>query len=194
MTIDEKLQRFTEITLAEIQKKADAELEEHKKLLKEQANAHKRTMYQNAEAEVHSEAEHVSKEINIALANEKLSLRRRYTRRQNELEDKVFDEVLDKLNSFMATSKYEDLLVRKINDAIEYAGEDNLYIYLSTNDASRLNKLIERTGFPLQVSEEAFIGGIKARIPDRNILIDESFQGAIDTLHKEFIFMGGTDV
>ena len=71
------------------------------------------------------------------------------------------------------------------------AGEDNLYIFISEGDAGRLTSLIERTGFPLQVSDTSFIGGIQARIPERNILIDDSFQGALETLRREFVLKGG---
>ena len=144
-----------------------------------------------AEAEVRSETEHASKEINIALANEKLTLRRLLSSRQTELEDRLFQEVMEKLESFMSTPQYDDYLVKKINEAIEFAGEDNLYIFISEGDAGRLTSLIERTGFPLQVSDTSFIGGIQARIPERNILIDDSFQGALETLRKEFVLKGG---
>ena len=184
MTINDKLRHFYEITIAEAEKKANAGLDEHKKMLKEKINEHKRTMYRNAEAEVRSETEHASKEINIALANEKLTLRRLLSSRQTELEDRLFQEV-------MSTPQYDDYLVKKINEAIEFAGEDNLYIFISEGDAGRLTSLIERTGFPLQVSDTSFIGGIQARIPERNILIDDSFQGALETLRREFVLKGG---
>lgn len=191
MTINDKLRHFYEITIAEAEKKANAGLDEHKKMLKEKINEHKRTMYRNAEAEVRSETEHASKEINIALANEKLTLRRLLSSRQTELEDRLFQEVMEKLEFFMSTPQYDDYLVKKINEAIEFAGEDNLYIFISEGDAGRLTSLIERTGFPLQVSDTSFIGGIQARIPERNILIDDSFQGALETLRREFVLKGG---
>ena len=92
MTINDKLRHFYEITIAEAEKKANAGLDEHKKMLKEKINEHKRTMYRNAEAEVRSETEHASKEINIALANEKLTLRRLLSSRQTELEDRLFQK------------------------------------------------------------------------------------------------------
>ena len=193
MTINEKLQHFYETTISEIQKKTDAELGEHRKMLRVKIDEHKRMMYQNAEAEVHAETEHVAKEIGMALSSEKMAIRRSVSARQNELADKLFEEVKDHLDAFMSTPDYDDFLVKKINAAIEYAGEDNLYIYLSEGDEARLSSLISRTGFPLQVAKEAFLGGIKAAIPDRNILIDESFQSALSELRKDYILMGGTN-
>ena len=95
MTINDKLRHFYEITIAEAEKKANAGLDEHKKMLKEKINEHKRTMYRNAEAEVRSETEHASKEINIALANEKLTLRRLLSSRQTELEDRLAEALLE---------------------------------------------------------------------------------------------------
>ena len=51
--------------------------------------------------------------------------------------------------------------------------------------------LIQKTGISLQVSGEDFIGGIRAEIPHKNILIDNSFAANLDAMRKEFKFDGG---
>ena len=42
-----------------------------------------------------------------------------------------------------------------------------------------------------KISDEPFMGGIKATIPAKNILIDNSFLSAYEKLKKEFKFDGG---
>ncbi len=80
-----------------------------------------------------------------------------------------------KFSSFISTSEYETYLCRKIKEALDFAENDEIQIYLSSSDKSKANDLAQKTGTPLQVSKEDFIGGIRAEIPHKNILIDNSF-------------------
>ena len=66
-----------------------------------------------------------------------------------------------------------------------------IQIYLSKEDEPRLKSLTVKTGFPLKVSDESFIGGIKAIIPEKNILIDNSFEEGYQAAYREFKFDGG---
>ena len=91
----------------------------------------------------------------------------------------------------MLAPEYEDYLCKKIQEARDFAGEDELQIYLSSEETDRVQALSQRTGFPIQVSKENFMGGIKATIPTKNILIDNSFLGNFQALYKEFTFDGG---
>ena len=86
----------------------------------------------------------------------------------------------------MNTSEYENYLCKKIQEAVKFAGNDELFIYLSPEDASYQHSLVARTGFRVRVSDEPFMGGIKATIPSKNILIDNSFMEAYQSLKKEF--------
>ena len=64
-------------------------------------------------------------------------------------------------------------------------------ISLSPEDKDLAGKVSGETGVPLTVSEESFLGGIRAAIPHKNILIDNSFQEGLNTLRREFKFEGG---
>ena len=50
---------------------------------------------------------------------------------------------------------------------------------------------LEKTGFTLSISKEDFIGGIRAVIPERNILVDYAFKGALEREYQKFAFGGG---
>ena len=51
-----------------------------------------------------------------------------------------------------------------------------------------------KSGTFLTVSQEDFIGGIRAVIRGRNILIDHSFRTALRNEYDQFIFSGGDDI
>ena len=108
-----------------------------------------------------------------------------------ELKEALFGEVSTKIRDFMSTSEYETYLCRKIKEAQDFAENDEIHIFLSSTDRERLDALIQKTGISLQVSGEDFIGGIRAEIPHKNILIDNSFAANLDAMRKEFKFDGG---
>ena len=180
MTIDEKLQHFYEVSLDEAREDAAQAIQEHKEHLARTLEDHKQTSRQNAEAEIKAETGHVRREVNKALSAEQITLK-----------ETLFAEVKTKVQQFITTAEYDEYLCRRINEAVKFAGDDEIQIYLSSSDKSKANDLAQKTGTPLQVSKEDFIGGIRAEIPHKNILIDNSFSANLASMCREFKFDGG---
>ena len=191
MTIEEKLQHFYDSSVEEAYQEASQMIEEHKKNLDEMQSEHKRSRRQSAEAEVKAETENARREVNKALSAQQLMIKRNWTKKQNELKDKLFAEVQSLLEDFVKTPEYDSYLCRKIKEAQDFAGEDELNIYLNPSDSSRLESISQKTGAELRLADEEFIGGIRAIIPGKNILIDNSFREAFLACKKEFKFDGG---
>ena len=191
MTIDEKLQHFYEVSLDEAREDTARAIQDHKDYLQKVLEEHKQSRIQTAEAEVKAETEHVRREVNKALSSEQITLKRNWSLKQNELKETLFAEVKNRVQQFTATPEYQDYLCRRIREAKDFAEDDEILIFLSSNDKELLDSLTARTGCPLQVSSENFLGGIRAEIPAKNILIDNSFLSAYEKLKKEFKFDGG---
>lgn len=191
MTIDEKLEHFYQTSVEAAKEKSAADIEAHKAALAEMLREHKESRSGSAEQELKAETENARREINKALSAEMLTLKRLCSQKQNQLADSLFAEVKDLLEQFTATPEYLDYLTEKIQDAQDFAGEDELHIYLSASDSDKLEKMTQKTGFPLKVSEDSFIGGIRATIPTKNILIDNSFLENFNAEREEFKFDGG---
>ena len=191
MTIEEKLQHFYDSSVEEAYQEAAQMIEEHKKNLDEMLSEHKSSRRQSAEAEVKAEAENARREVNKVLSAQQLMIKRNWTKKQNELKDRLFTEVQSLLEDFVKTPEYDSYLCRKIKEAQDFAGEDELHIYLTPSDSSRLETLSRKTGAALRLADEEFIGGIRAIIPGKNILIDNSFREAFLACKKEFKFDGG---
>ncbi len=191
MTIDEKLQHFYEVSLDEAREDAARAIQDHKDYLQKVLEEHKQSRIQTAEAEVKAETEHVRREVNKALSSEQITLKRNWSLKQNELKETLFAEVKNRVQQFTATPEYQDYLCRRIREAKDFAEDDEILIFLSSNDKELLDSLTARTGCPLQVSSENFLGGIRAEIPAKNILIDNSFAANLAAMRKEFKFDGG---
>ena len=95
------------------------------------------------------------------------------------------------LENFRNTPDYPAYLESKIKEALDFAEQDKINIYLSPEDSALLPDLVERTKAFITVSAEDFLGGVKATIPHKNILIDHSFAGNFQAVYKEFKFDGG---
>lgn len=191
MTIDEKLQHFYEVSIDEAKEDAAQAIQAHKENLSQMLEEHKQSQRQTADAQVKAEAEHVRREVNKALSAEQITLKRNWSQKQEEMKQKLFAEVKALADKFMQTPEYDDYLCRKITEASAFAEGDEIHIFLSAADKDRLESLKEKTGVSLTVSEEAFTGGIRAEIPGKNILIDDSFSTDLENMCKEFKFDGG---
>ena len=191
MTIDEKLSHFYDVTIADAQAKAAGILEEHRKALAQMTEKHKADSQENAQVQIKAETANARREINKALSAEQLTIKRDWTKKQNELKEKLFAEVKTQLENFRNTPDYPAYLESKIKEALDFAEQDKINIYLSPEDSALLPDLVERTKAFITVSAEGFLGGIKATIPHKNILIDHSFAGNFQAIYKEFKFDGG---
>ena len=191
MTIDEKLSHFYDVTIEDAQAKAAGILEEHRKALAQMTEKHKADSQENAQVQIKAETANARREINKALSAEQLTIKRDWTKKQNELKEKLFAEVKTQLENFLNTPDYPAYLESKIKEALDFAEQDKINIYISPEDSALLPDLVERTKAFITVSAEDFLGGIKATIPHKNILIDHSFAGNFQAVYKEFKFDGG---
>lgn len=191
MTIDEKLSHFYDVTIEDARAKAAGILEEHRKALAQMTEKHKADSQENAQVQIKAETANARREINKALSAEQLTIKRDWTKKQNELKEKLFAEVKTQLENFRNTPDYPAYLENKIKEALDFAEQDKINIYISPEDSALLPDLVERTKAFITVSAEDFLGGIKATIPHKNILIDHSFAGNFQAVYKEFKFDGG---
>lgn len=191
MTIDEKLSHFYDVTIEDARAKAAGILEEHRKALAQMTEKHKADSQENAQVQIKAKTANARREINKALSAEQLTIKRDWTKKQNELKEKLFAEVKTQLENFRNTPDYPAYLESKIKEALDFAEQDKINIYLSPEDSALLPDLVERTKAFITVSAEDFLGGIKATIPHKNILIDHSFAGNCQAVYKEFKFDGG---
>lgn len=191
MTIDEKLSHFYDVTIEDARAKAAGILEEHRKALAQMTEKHKADSQENAQVQIKAETANARREINKALSAEQLTIKRDWTKKQNELKEKLFAEVKTQLENFRNTPDYPAYLESKIKEALDFAEQDKINIYISPEDSALLPDLVERTKAFITVSAEDFLGGIKATIPHKNILIDHSFTGNFQAVYKEFKFDGG---
>ena len=188
MTIEEKLKHFQDICMEDARDRSSRMLDDYMKALEKTFEEHKQAERKNADLQVKLETEKLEREINKKLSIEQLDLRREAGHRQDELKDKLFVELKDYLANFMETEEYEKFLERQVHWVKDFAGDEAFTIYMDPSDAERARRISLYMGVAIRISDYSFLGGIRAVIPGRHILIDNSFQTRLEEARHNFRF------
>lgn len=192
MTTEEKLQHFLDSCVADATSRADNMLSEYETALKNTLEEHKKDALSRQKQELTSETDKLTRDSNKKLSIEQIELRKEFASMQNELKDKLFVEVKDKLSRFMESEEYHKLLDKQIEAAISFAGNDDITIYLDPTDEDLLRGLSLKYGKTIKLSDSAILGGTKAVISSKNVLIDNSFKTKLEEAYENFSFdIGG---
>ena len=191
MTTEEKLQHFYEVSMDTAREEATKVLDEYKAALETEMERHKQEKQAASESQFKIDSDNAAREINKALSAEHLHIKRKLSKKQQKLKESIFAEVEELLDDFSKKPVYTDWLQDKIKPSLEIAEHDSVQIYLTAKDSAKAEELTKRTGITPLISETDFLGGIRAVIPEKNILIDNTFLTAFENEKERFNFDGG---
>lgn len=191
MTIEEKLEHFKNYAMEEARSQSTQQLDEYQEALEKIFQEHKDERCRQEELQIKIETEQIVRDNNKELSQKQMQIKQMLRQRQQELKDKIFVEVKDLLGRFMATPAYRELLIRQMEAAIRFAAGEELIIYIDPADSLIERELEARLQIPVTVSRFSFQGGMRAVIPSKNILIDNSFETKLAEERERFIFKGG---
>ena len=120
MTTEEKLKHFQDICMEDARERSARMLDDYMKALEGAYEEHTADARRRADMQVEAETEKLEREINKRLSIGQLDLKREFSRRQEELKDKLFVELRDKLANFMETQEYQRLLDRQVKAVKEF--------------------------------------------------------------------------
>ncbi len=198
MTTEEKLQHFQNACMEDAKGRSNRMLDEYKAALEQTFLEHQEDARRRAEMQLQLESNKIEREMNKTLAIEQLKIKRELGQKKEALKEKLFVELRDMLARFLETPEYVTLLKQQIQHAAEFAGDDEVTIYLDPVDEDKVRKLsLLNNNAHLTISEYSFNGGTRAVIPSRHILIDNSFQTKLaetqEAFHFDLSLTGGTD-
>ena len=189
MTTEEKLKHFLEASIESATNQSTKLIDDYTEALNKIFEDHKADMQRKTDLQLQLGRDSLEREINKELSREQIQIKREATKKQEDLKDMLFNEVEDLLEEYMATPAYQQLLIKQIKEAAAFAGEDEIVIYIDPADSSELYSLETATNTHLTVSETEFMGGTRAVIKSRNILIDNSFETQLKEAKEAFTFI-----
>lgn len=193
MTLEEKIENLQAASMEEARAQGNAIIQNHKEALEKLYNEHTETALRQAELKLKAETANAKHEVNKAMAKSQIDLKREQGKCQTELKNRLFRRVHVLVDEYMQTEAYTELLSSYIHKAMTFAGGEQVTIYINPTDEDKKAELEERTGAFLTVSREDFIGGIRAVIHAKNILIDHSFKASLAEEYEKFLFLGGKE-
>lgn len=161
-------------------------LDEYTQALEKTFEEHQADAHRRADMQLKAETQKIQKDINKKLSIEQINLKRTLGHKQDELKDKLFVELRDMLANFMETAEYDRLLDAQVADAVKIADGEPMIIYIDPADEKKLHNLAMQHQADVRISEYSFLGGTRAVIPGKNILIDNSFQARACRGKREF--------
>lgn len=192
MTIEEKLEHFETLCYGDASERSGKMLDDYTASLESILEEHKKDARRQADMQVAAEAEKIEHDINKQLSIEQINIKREYSKRQEELKAMLISDLRNRLALFMDSADYRHFLESEVKRALDFAQEAPMTIYLDPSDSDKLNRIAMDTGAEIKLSETSFLGGIRAVVPSKNILIDNSFQTKLEEISEKFQFrLGG---
>lgn len=187
MTIEEKLQHFTMVTIESVHEECEKSLEEFKKEQDWKFETHKEQHLKEVRIREKALRDAIERKASKEYTCEQLHIKRKINHKQNELKNKLFSLVEDELEKFKETDKYKRLLINQIKEALYMAGEDEVIVYIGETDANLIEELYTQCAIKPLISRNISKGGIRAEIPTKNMLIDNTFETKISEAKEKFI-------
>lgn len=194
MTLEEKMEHLQAVSMEEARAEGNAIIDNYRAALKKVLEDHKDEAILQSQTRIKGETVNARQQLNQATAKAQLELKRKQGKIQQELKDKIFEETMTLVSDYMKTEEYEDFLVRCIRKAVTFADGEEMTIYINPSDGQKQSDLEKASGAKLTVSAEDFIGGVRAVIRGRNILIDNSFKTQLRNEYDRFLFSGGDGI
>ncbi len=194
MTIEERISHLQSAAMEEARAEGNAIMKQHEDALLGVFDQHRAEILRQSETRVKAERVNAQQQLNMAMSKAQLELKRELSKTQKELKKELFEEVREVVQEYMKTEEYPRLLMAYIEKAAKFADGASMTIYINPTDEDKKEYLEEHTGMSLMVSKEDFIGGVRAVIHEKNILIDHAFKGAIEGEYRKFVFKGGVQV
>lgn len=186
MTTEEKLQHFLETSMEDAKNQSEQMITEYTAALEKIFEEHKEETQRKSALRIKTEKDRLIREKNKELALRQIAIKHEITDRTKRLTDMIFVEVENRLEKFMQTPAYEELLIRQIHEAADFAAGEPMTIYIDPSDETLLSYLESATGIQISISRYSFKGGTRIILRNRNVLIDNSFEKKLEEAKESF--------
>ena len=192
MNLDDKLKQFLDVTSGDARAKSANEVSEYKEKMAKSFEEYKKTAEEKASSQHEVTVATALRENSTKVTKHIADKRKELQDRQAELKSELIGQVRDMLIDFKKTDEYSAYLIECVKKAGNIAGDSQFTVFIDKSDEAYLETVRafakENTKAEVYISEELFVGGIRADIPVRNIILDESFATKLSEEEQKIIF------
>lgn len=190
----QKLRRFKDAVYTEAEGKVNKLISEAWK----EKDAKLKETQNSVRSRISDEKLRIDKEQRQRLTREvsaaRLESQRRILLHRGELSDKVFRNVKKRLEDFRNSGGYGAWLERAVKDAKERYPEQSGVVILAPADEKYAAALKRISGFEYELEPSVLLGGVSIRFENINVVIDCTFDSALEEESESFCRTAGLAV
>jgi vacuolar-type H+-ATPase subunit E/Vma4 len=187
MEINEKLEIFSKAAIDAATMQSESILEEQKTAYQAEITAYRQKKQEQWEEREHILGEKVRKEVNREVSGQLMATKRKYHEAEEEKKDMIFKLAEQKIAEYRKSDAYYKDMCKLIEGAKREAGSESFTVYISAEDEGILDRLTHATKSDITVTKEKLGGGIRAVIPSKNIMIDETYATKLKRERETFV-------
>ena len=110
LTVEEKISHIREAAMEEARARGNEIIDQHQKALEGVFKTHKQEAVMQADTRIKTETASARQQLNTVTSKGQLKLRRQLSRVQNELKNKLFEEVREMAEEYMKPKRIKNYL------------------------------------------------------------------------------------
>ncbi|MGX7441437.1 V-type ATP synthase subunit E [Aerococcus urinae] len=187
MKLEEKMAYFKDQVTQQSQAEIDQQINQYRQTLEDD---YQKFQEQTDETYAHrlvNEKEALRKENNKAISQFQINQQRELFLTEENMKLTLFQTFTKQIESYQKSEAYIEQLKKMLKNIQAYAGREKYDLYIDENDSHLRSQLESYASHPIIISDRPFMGGIRAVLRERQILVDYSFLTFLDRLKENFV-------
>ncbi|MHA6647189.1 V-type ATP synthase subunit E [Aerococcus urinae] len=187
MKLEEKMAYFKDQVTQQSQSEIDQQINQYRLTLEDD---YQKFQEQTDETYAHrlvNEKEALRKENNKAISQIQINQQRELFLTEENMKLTLFQTFTKQIEDYQKNEAYIEQLKKMLKNIQAYAGREKYDLYIDENDSHLRSQLESYASHPIIISDRPFMGGIRAVLRERQILVDYSFLTFLDRLKENFV-------
>ncbi|KAA9234367.1 MULTISPECIES: DNA recombination RmuC family protein [Aerococcus] len=187
MKLEEKMAYFKDQVTQQSQAEIDQQINQYRQTLEDDYQKFQEQTDETFAHRLVNEKEALRKENNKAISQIQINQQRELFLTEENMKLTLFQTFTKQIESYQASEAYIEQLKKMLKNIQAYAGREKYDLYIDENDSHLRSQLESYASHPIIISDRPFMGGIRAVLRERQILVDYSFLTFLDRLKENFV-------
>ncbi|WP_198434541.1 hypothetical protein [Aerococcus mictus] len=187
MKLEEKMAYFKDQVTQQSQSEIDQQINQYRQTLEDDYQKFQEQTDETFAHRLVNEKEALRKENNKAISQIQINQQRELFLTEENMKLTLFKTFTKQIESYQESEAYIEQLKKMLKNIQAYAGREKYDLYIDENDSHLRSQLESNASHPIIISDRPFMGGIRAVLRERQILVDYSFLTFLDRLKENFV-------
>ncbi|AEA01271.1 MULTISPECIES: hypothetical protein [Aerococcus] len=187
MKLEEKMAYFKDQVTQQSQSEIDQQINQYRETLEDDFQTFQEQTDDTFAHRLVNEKEALRKENNKAISQIQINQQRELFLTEENMKLTLFQTFTKQIEDYQKSEAYIEQLKKMLTNIQAYAGREKYDLYIDENDSHLRSQLESYASHPIIISDRPFMGGIRAVLRERQILVDYSFLTFLDRLKENFV-------